>query len=310
MLIGGRNEHVPSAGRMKPKARRLAQSEPNTRRRLQQTCESRYPTAARTAGFYPRTPRKPMPQPLTFEAFRFAFTKAVEKAGLNWAAVGFLGEDDNVYPFGTDTKVISTVFECFASPILYEIADHYGYIVEGSPQTVYPDFTLSKAGAAPRIAIDIKTTYRDFTSAGVVRKFRYTLGSYTSFLRDPTKNIRYPYPEYSGHWVIGFLYSRASGVPAKVYGRTSAGALTAPYKDVEFFVQEKHKIVGETPGSGNTANIGSFATNSIDDLRQGCGPFASLGKDVCDEYWRHYSPTASKRNYNSVSEFLEWRKRQ
>ncbi len=251
-----------------------------------------------------------MPTPLTFDVFRKSFISAVERARINWAAVGFLGEDDNVYPFGTDTKVISTVFECFASPILNDIAHQHGYIVEGSAQTVYPDFTLSQNGATPRIAIDIKTTYRDYTANGSVKKFRYTLGSYTSFLREPTKNIRYPYPEYSGHWVIGFLYSRADGVPAKVYGRSAATAIKAPYKDVEFFVQEKHKIVGESPGSGNTANIGSFPTNDIEDLREGRGPFSTLGKDLCDEYWRHYSPTASRRTYNSVATFLEWRRSQ
>jgi hypothetical protein len=251
-----------------------------------------------------------MPTPLTFDIFRKAFTTAVKRARINWAAIGFLGEDDHIYPFGTDTKVISTVFECFASPILNEIAQEHGYVVEGSAQTVYPDFTLSTDGTTPRIAIDIKTTYRDFTATGTLKKFRYTLGSYTSFLRDPTKNIRYPYPDYSGHWVIGFLYSRADGVPAKVYTRHSAAMIKAPYKDVDFFVQEKHKIVGESPGSGNTANIGSFPTNDIEDLRHGRGPFADLGKDLCDEYWRNYSSNASKRDYNSVATFLEWRKRQ
>jgi hypothetical protein len=251
-----------------------------------------------------------MTTPLSFETFRSAFNTAVENASIAWTAVGFLGENGNVYPFGTDTKVISTVFECFAGPLLTDIAEAHGYIVEGSAQTVYPDFTLSPKNGSGRIAIDIKTTYRDYNASGSVKRFRYTLGSYTSFLREPTKNIRYPYPEYAGHWVIGFLYSRAEGVSAKVYGRQEAASLRAPYKDVEFFVQEKHKIVGESPGSGNTANIGSFPTTDINDLREGRGPFSKLGKEICDDYWRNYTSVASRRPYSNVTEFLEWRKTQ
>lgn len=248
-----------------------------------------------------------MPQLLTFEKFRNAFELAVKESGQSWMAVGFLGEDDNVYPFGTDTKVISTVFECLASPLIHDIAERHGYVVEGSAQTVYPDFTLSPRSRGKRIAIDIKTTYRDFNASGSVRPFRYTLGSYTSFLRDPTKNIRYHYDEYSAHWVIGFLYTRSDGVAAKVYGRHGAERAPPPYKDVEFFVQEKYKIVGESPGSGNTANIGSHVTADINVLKNGLGPFARHSKELCDEYWKHYSTVTSKREYRNVQEFLAWR---
>lgn len=248
-----------------------------------------------------------MPQQLTIETFRNAFERAAKESGQSWMAVGFLGEDDKVYPFGTDTKVISTVFECLASPLIHDIAERHGYVVEGSAQTVYPDFTLSPRSSGQRIAIDIKTTYRDFTASGAVRPFRYTLGSYTSFLREPTKNIRYPYGQYSSHWVIGFLYTRTDGVAAKVYGRNNAERAPSPYKDVEFFVQEKHKIAGESPGSGNTANIGSHVTADINVLRNGLGPFAQHSKELCDEYWRHYSTVTSAREYKNVEEFLRWR---
>lgn len=42
--------------------------------------------------------------------------------------------------------------------------------------------------------------------------------------------------------------------------------LPVPYKDVEVFVQEKYKISGDKPGSGNTENIGSFKTNRMEYL--------------------------------------------
>ena len=249
---------------------------------------------------------------LTFELLHRRFNEMVASQGITWRAVGFLAPDDMVYAFGTDTKVISTVFECCAAPLIGEIAEEYGYTVEGSPQTIYPDFTLSPATRQDqRIAVDIKTTYRTFNQNGLLQKFKYTLGSYTSFLRSPgaTKNIKYPYAQYSDHWVIGFLYTRVEGVPAKVYRREQVEKLTCPYKDVDYFIQEKYKIAGESPGSGNTTNIGSFPTNNMEDLRQGRGPFAKHGKEVCDDYWRHYGTKAPDREYGTVAEYLVWVKR-
>ncbi len=137
------------------------------------------------------------------------------------------------------------------------------------------------------------------------------LGSYTSFLRSPgaKKNIKYPYQEYDDHWTLGFLYTRSSGVKAKVYQYSDdLSAIPCPYHSVEFFIQEKYKIVGLTPASGNTANIGSFPTSKIEDLRTGMGPFAQHGKEICDEYWRNYPRTKAERVYGNVEEFLEWKK--
>jgi len=250
---------------------------------------------------------------LDFPTFRDRFDAIVVELSPSWKAVGFLAPDDKLYPLGTDSKVLSTIFEAMSAPIIQQIADEFRYTVEGAPQTIYPDFTLTPAyGAAQRIAIDIKTTYRSYSKNGRLQPFRYTLGSYTSFLRSPTatKNIKYPYADYAEHWVVGFLYTRAKGVPAKVYHRSEAAKALCPYQDVEYFVQEKHKIAGLAPGSGNTANIGSFPTNDIRDLREGRGPFAQYGKEICNEYWRNYGRTASEREYNSIEEFLNWKKKQ
>jgi hypothetical protein len=248
---------------------------------------------------------------LTFARFKESFLTKVSTYRLTWEAVGFHAPGGRVYPFGTDTKVISTVFEALAAPIISEVASDYGYLVEGSQQTVYPDFTLSPpSGKPPRIAVDVKTTYRRFNARGELLPFRYTLGSYTSFLRAtrPSKNIRYPYEEYSGHWVIGFLYTRRLGTPAKAHCQSGdVKGLACPYQDVEFFLQEKYKIVGCSPGSGNTANIGSFPTNRIGDLDQGLGPFANLGKEVCDEYWASYGRRTEHRPYSTLAQFLAWR---
>jgi hypothetical protein len=250
-------------------------------------------------------------QNLTFVAFRDSFDRKITHYALNWETVGFYTTDGRIYPFGTDTKVISTVFEALAAPIIKEIADEYGFLMEGSDQTIYPDFTLTPInGQGLRIAIDIKTTYRRFGIRGQIQPFRYTLGSYTSFLRTPgaTKNIKYPYHEYGAHWIIGFLYTRRVGVSAKVYRRAEEiKALLSPYCDVEYFIQEKYKIVGTTPASGNTTNIGSFPTSDIRELREGKGPFSQSDPKTCDEYWRHYATTLAKREYSNIAGFLAWK---
>jgi len=248
---------------------------------------------------------------LNLEEFATRFKQVVTARRMTWEALGFLTTNDQVYPFGTDTKVLSTVFEVLTAPVIQEIVKDKNYIVEGAVQTVYPDFTLTPPdGRLARIALDIKTTYRSFNRQGRLEPFRYTLGSYTSFLRSPgaNKNIQYPYNQYQHHWVIGFLYTRTKGVSAKTYRRSEMDQLTSPYHDVEYFVQEKYKITGVSPGSGNTANIGSFPTRDINELRAGNGPFAKHGKEICDEYWRHYVKTKNDRPYSNLDEFLAWRR--
>lgn len=238
-----------------------------------------------------------------FSIFRQEFESGVKNEALTWEVLGFYDGRGIVYPFGTDTKVISTVFEALCFPIIDKIARKYDYKIETSEQTVYPDFTLTKPGEK-HIAIDIKTTYRNGN-----KKFKYTLGSYTSFLRSGTKNILYPYESYSDHWVIGFLYTRRKLDPSLVsepfYIMSDIDGMISPYYNVEYFVQEKYKIVGLRPASGNTANIGSFPTNNINDLREGLGPFSIQGKQLCDDYWRNYDP----KKYNSIESYLEFRKR-
>jgi hypothetical protein len=241
---------------------------------------------------------------LQLNDFREQFDKAVQAGKVTWQVIGFYGADGKVYPFGTDTKVLSTVFEALAAPIIVDIAGRSGYTVESSPQTVYPDFTLNPAGqSGRRIAVDIKTTYRKSSSAPLV----YTLGSYTSFLRNGTKNILHPYSQYDEHWVIGFVYNRRVGVSSKSHvGDAPVSSLECPYEDVSYFIQDKFRIAGLRPASGNTANIGSLVSANLDDFKEGRGPFAKHGKEVFEGYWRHYTSGAG-REYQSVEQFLQWK---
>jgi NAD-dependent SIR2 family protein deacetylase len=73
-------------------------------------------------------------------------------------------------------------------------------------------------------------------------------------------------------------------------------------------VQEKYKLAGFKPGSGNTTNIGSIASSNIEDFRDGNGPFAKYGEDVFRDYWANYHPDKSKRKYNNLEEYFQWKK--
>lgn len=204
--------------------------------------------------------------------------------GWTWDIEGFLDKRGFVHPIDTDTKVLSTVFERLASPVIRGIADESGYKVELANQTTYPDFTLTNSTTKDRIAIDVKTTY-------VSSSMLLTLGGYNSFLRNNTKNILYPYSTYSKHWIIGFIYKQLTMHP--VYNLNSLpkpGEIACPYHVQAVFVREKHAITGLRAGSGNTKNIGSVKVGNPSDFATVAGPFTRFakGKEACDHYWRKY----------------------
>jgi len=210
--------------------------------------------------------------------------------GIEWGIVGILTKNGNVYTLSYDSKILSGIFEIFCEPIVRSIAKDHDIVVETSAQNVYPDFTLFRENdPTNKIAIEVKSTYRQYNKKGELRKFGFTLGSYRSFLRDPkgTKGILYPYSEYSKHWVIGFLYSRNPDCKiTEIRKIIEASSLQSPYTDIEYFIQEKYKIAGLKPGSGNTTNIGSFKSSKIDDFRIGQGGFEN--QEEFEEYWRNF----------------------
>lgn len=241
--------------------------------------------------------------------FAKEFLPRMEQQNLDLGIAGFLTTDDRVYPLGTDTKVLSTVFELFVRPVVVEIAGSFGMVVrQPDMQNFYPDFTLMVDEADPaKIAVDVKTTYRSFRKDGTWTA-SFTLGSYTSFLRKPTKNIDYPYETYARHFIIGFVYTRGEEVPkSHIYPLQLRHEIPSPFYDLDYFVQEKYRIAGQRPGSGNTTNIGSIVGSSISDFSSGNGPFAALGPAVFEDYWRNYGTTAGARDYRNLKEYLEWK---
>lgn len=225
---------------------------------------------------------------------------------VNLSAYGILDLNDNVHTLGTDSKIIGRIFEMYTQPILEDIAKNHGYkIVTPQSQTVYPDFVMLKENEPEqKIAIDVKTTYvKKDTSA-----IKFTLGSFGSYMRDNTKNIEYKYTDYTKHYVVGFVYKRNDKAQdSRVYSYDDRKQIACPYTDVRYFIQEKHKIAGDKPGSGDTENIGSIKTNNFDSFVNGVGPFNELGIDVFDIYWKHYPKyRASNKEYTSIETFFEW----
>ena len=216
---------------------------------------------------------------LTIEQLRREFNAHTN--GWSWEVEGILDRDGYVHPIDTDTKVISTVFERLASPVLRSIAKNHGYVVETANQTTYPDFTMSKhvdRDLVHRVALDVKTTYRS-------RTMGFTLGGYNSFLRNGTKNILHPYDSYAEHWIIGFIYQQNPAFPEYDLDQLPVrGQIKCPYCNVAVFVREKAAISGLRAGSGNTKNIGSVKLSTADAFATIDGPFKQFSewKQACD----------------------------
>jgi len=229
-----------------------------------------------------------------------------EMAKVKFEAYGILDSSNKIHTLGTDSKIIGRIFEMLAQPVLENIAKRHGMILTTpESQTVYPDFIMmSNASSKDKIAIDIKTTYVDSDQSTI----KFTLGSFGSYMRNNTKNIEYKYTDYSKHYVIGFVYKRnGQAQESQVFDYADRDKIQFPFYDVKYFIQEKYRIAGDKPGSGNTENIGSFYTKNFSELKDGEGPFHELGVDAFDLYWRYYPKYRSAdKAYTSLDEFVEW----
>jgi hypothetical protein len=229
--------------------------------------------------------------------------------GLGWDIKGVIDSQNRIYTINSDTKLISKVFELVTTPIILDIAEKYKIkVIQSDRQTVYPDLTLVLP-TGEKIALDIKSTYRKTKD----RVAGFTLGSYTGYLRNPTKNIMFPYHEYSEHLVLGFIYTREEDKDGEIVPLTKIDEIKPVIKDIEIIVQEKYKLSADRPGSGNTANIGS--SSDIETLRNGTGVFAKHGEKVFEDYWRNFLQLKIAKDmgkvqpYHNIAEYLEWKKK-
>lgn len=214
------------------------------------------------------------------------FNRLVSTEAGEWIVKGFIDVFKNVYTISADTKVVSKLIELMLFPHFVAFARaHRLKIVLAREQNHYPDLTfIDHAGF--KFAVDLKSTYR--TGAHTVNTM--TLGAFTGYFRhrESSKNVTFPYDEYSGHYVLGVIYSRAElrVDELKVHTVEQLADITSVVRDLQFFAQPKYRLAKDQPGSGNTKNIG--AVNRITELVNGTGPFAALGEEVFDDYWMYY----------------------
>ena len=95
-----------------------------------------------------------------------------------YGVCGIIDRQKRIYPLGSDSKVISTIFEIIVRQAVASYASSQGLaLFDADKQNYYPDFTLAgNRNDNNKIAIDVKTTYK----AAEDDNFSFTLGSYTS----------------------------------------------------------------------------------------------------------------------------------
>jgi hypothetical protein len=195
-----------------------------------------------------------------------------------------------------------------------KFAEINGLQIELSPhQNFYPDLTFIHTDTGRKFAVDIKSTYRvDSKNVNGM-----TLGAFTGYFRKrkSNKNTLYPYNEYSGHIVLGVIYSKCEDAldERKSFTLEDLEKIPSVIRDFSFFAQPKFRLASSRPGSGNTKNIGSVT--KIDLLVDGTGPFYVLGEEVYDDYWMYYltrdmaKALEIQRPYSNLKDYLEYKKR-
>lgn len=105
---------------------------------------------------------------------------------------GFISRRGHIFPLGTDTKVLSTVFELVSRPMIVACADAHGYdVVEPTAQNHYPDFTLLPRSGSRRISRS--TSRRPTAARSRASSFTRWVGIRVSFVsRRPTRTLSIP----------------------------------------------------------------------------------------------------------------------
>lgn len=233
-----------------------------------------------------------------------------------WTVKGFIDIFKNVYTISADTKIVSKILEIHLFPKLLEFSQKHSYrIVLADHQNYYPDISfVSAEDESIKFAVDFKTTYRLPNKPGFCNGF--TLGSHGSYFvnRETKKNIQFPYSEYTGHFRLGIIYTRADAKSideTRVYNSDQLQSIVSVIKDIQFFSCEKWEIAGDSQGSGNTANIGSIVR--IEDILNGNGVFKKLGEEWFDQYWMNYgkitigTEAGKQKKITKLDEFLKFK---
>jgi hypothetical protein len=172
------------------------------------------------------------------------------------------------YKLGNDSKIISKIYEIILIEKLKELLkiNEFRYI-DNDIQNKYPDFIIvSKIQKEKYYAIDIKSSYLK-TDSNING---FTLGTYKGYFkeRDSITSIVKPYKDFIKHFCVCVIYSKNKD--------------TIPVKYI--LVREKWEIAIDTPGSGNTCNIGSIKL--LSNLLTNKTYFNN--EDEFDKFWLNY----------------------
>ena len=221
-----------------------------------------------------------------FKPFSKKIKSSLEDENSKWTMKGLVDSSGKIYPIANDTKVISKILENQVFPFLKEFCEENDYeLILTKHQNHYPDATLKSKNSETMFAVDLKTTYRDSSKPEKCNGF--TLGSHGTYFHDRkcTKNITFPYDDYTGHYTLGIIYDR-DDIEIDETKTYSLDDVPTAISNFDVFLAEKWKIASDKSGSGNTANIGSV--KEIEALKKGEGTFASLGEEIFDKYWLNY----------------------
>lgn len=243
-----------------------------------------------------------------------SFGQAVATKEGEWIVKGFIDIYRHIYSISVDTKIVSKVLELLLFPMFFEFAQQHGVEIELCPQqNFYPDLTFVDGKSGRKFAVDVKSTYRVDGS----RVNGMTLGAFTGYFRnrESSKNTKYPYGEYSAHFVLGVIYSKSDEAAdeRKQFTLDDLERIPSVIRDFQFFAQPKYRIASTRPGSGNTKNIGSVTL--VEQLVKGSGPFSMLGEIVYDDYWMFYQTTDMakaleiERPYTDLKSYLAYKER-
>ena len=242
----------------------------------------------------------------------------LETDGNDWIVKGFIDIDKNVYTITNDTKVVSKIIEILLIPRLEGFAHENNlYLYLPTKQNFYPDLTFID-DENNKFAVDFKSSY--YKKDGYVNGL--TLGSYWGYFRKRNEkdHTDFPYGEYKSHLVIGMLYRQSADHPNQksVFSVDEIADIKSVIDNFIFFVQPKWKIASDTPGSGNTRNIGGIT--EVDKLISGKGPFTVFGEEgerIFDDYWTNYYGMAdarkagmSKPHYNNLKSYKAYLEQQ
>jgi hypothetical protein len=251
---------------------------------------------------------------LHLQKHTLSFAEAVATGEGEWIIKGFIDIYQRIYTISVDTKIVSKVLELLLFPMFTEFAEKHDCTIHLSPQqNFYPDLTFIHRTSSAKFAVDIKSTYR----ISAIDVNGMTLGAFTGYFRNRNspKNTTYPYNQYSGHFVLGVIYSKNTDAPdeRKQFTLSELDTIPSVIRNFQFFAQPKYRIASSRPGSSNTKNIGSVT--KIDQLINGTGPFAQLGEEVYDDYWMYYLTADMARSleiprpYSDLRSYFDYKQR-